>query len=115
MKIEIITTKKKLTKAIVKQLEPATHGDIHHFNNMPKIGYYVRDLGPKFTDRVAVFEGINGWKTLPLLKWTPSRSYKCRIFSGNRFKDYDTQDEADNEADKLNTLYNKCIKNHLIL
>lgn len=60
MEIEIITTKKKLSKSIVKQLEPAKFHDIQQPNTMPTIGCYVRDLGAKYHSRVGLFEGING-------------------------------------------------------
>ncbi|CAL9956528.1 hypothetical protein VPHK71_0020 [Vibrio phage K71] len=89
MEIEVIATKKKLSKSVIKQLETAVIPDIRHFNNMPTIGYYVRDLGVKYQDRVAIFEGINRWVILELIDWRESQ-YADRAVCKNRYLDFKT-------------------------
>lgn len=121
MEIEVITTKKKLSKAVIKQLEPATIHDINHFNSMPTIGYYVRDLGAKFPPRVALFEGINGWKIIGLRDWEPvgTNRIECSArdmgMRGISVKTIGEQFNRDEYLSSYNHMKKSCLKNHLII
>ncbi len=114
MEIEIITTKKKLSKSVIKQLETAKLTDIAHFNSMPTIGYYVRDLGAKYQPRVAIFEGINRWVILELVDWRESQ-YGDRAVCKNRYLDFKTVAMRDQFLIEYNKLKDSCLKNHLVI
>ena len=114
MEIEVITTKRKLTKSIVKQLNTATINDIKHFNSMPTIGFYVRDLGAKYQPRVAIFEGINRWVILEIIDWRESQ-YGDRAVCKNRYLDFKTVKERDSFLIEYDNLKKSCLKNHLII
>lgn len=121
MNIEIITTKKKISKSIIRQLEPASINDINHFNSMPTIGYYVRDLGAKFPPKVALFEGINGWKIIGLRDWKPAGSNRIECNArdmgvrGTSVKTIGEQIDRDDYLDAYNEMKKSCLKNHLII
>lgn len=121
MEIEVITTKKKISKSIIKQLEPASIYDIKHFNSMPTIGYYVRDLGSKFPPRVAVFEGINGWKIVGLRDWHSSGETRMECSArdiglrGVSVKIFNSQPDRDDYLSAYNDMKKSCLKNHLII
>ena len=122
MDIEIITTKKKISKSIIKQLDPATLGDMQHFNSMPNTGFYVRDLGPKYSPVVLLFEGIIGWKIIECRSWKSSASRSAveasckeigkRGCSVNQFSSIEIRDIWLTEYNKLK---DSCLKNHLII
>lgn len=120
MEIEVITTKKKLSKATVKQLEKPTIGDLNQVFAVHKIGYYVRDLGKGYADRVALFQGINGWRCISIRDWSAvkdrpfvtAKAISGRGFSIKKFDDYKSRDLW---LDAYNKMKNLCLKNHLIL
>lgn len=119
MEIEVITTKKKLTKAIVKQLEPATDAQIEIFNNSNEIchGFYVRGLGKGFTERIGLFQSTSGsWVIFGIRQWELSKSSKKRaVANANRFIDFETEAKASRFVDVMNSVGDRCLKNHLIL
>ena len=121
MEIEVITTKKKLSKAVVKQLEVASVHDMHHCFNVIKRAFFVRGLGSKYTDNTDLFEGINGWKVMPLLDWkelsesmltASARPYRRR---GCMTKRFETAESRDKWIKDYNNLKSLALKNHLIL
>lgn len=121
MEIEVLTTKKKLSKSIIKQLEPANLNDIKHFNSQPTNGFYIRDLGAKSPPRVALFEGINGWKAIGLRDWKASGdnrlecSAKDMGMRGVSVKTMDNKDCRDNYLSEYNKMKSMCLKNHLFI
>lgn len=114
LELEIITTKKKISKSIIKQLEPAELSDIKYFNTMSTLGYYVRDLGSKYPERVGLFQGVNGWKIMSLFDWDVS-IYDTRVIFKNRYKDFKDKQERDDWLEEYNKIKKRCLKNHLIL
>lgn len=58
MEIEILTTKKKITKSILAQLEEVTFPEMEIFNSLNAPGYYINT--PK--GRVFLVETHSGWK-----------------------------------------------------
>ena len=119
LEIEIVTTKKKLSKQIVKQLGPASLGDLNHLvNNKVGCGYHIRNLGAGYPPIVFIFKGVNGWVLCERRQWK-KRSNEGRMFyytaKGSvtkKFKDPETCEvyfNAYKNAEKL------CMENHLIL
>ena len=122
MEIEILTTKKKLSKNIIKQLDPATVNDMAYFNSMPTFGYYIRDLGAKYPPVVLLFEGLNGWKIVGCRSWraveyrpcveAPASEIGCR---GTSVRTMESSEYRDNWLREYNNLKESCLKNHLII
>ena len=120
MEIEIITTRKKLTKAIVKQLEPAKLGDLNYVVSTIKRGFYIRGLGKMYAPRVAVFEGINKWCIISIRDWkpvgsTPRAESPSLSGRGVSVKSFDSVELRDMWLDAYNEMKSLCTKNHLIL
>lgn len=61
MKIEILTTKKKITKSILAQLNEIAFFEMEIFNSLNIPGYYINT--PK--GKVFLVETHSGWKKLP--------------------------------------------------
>lgn len=118
MQIEVLTTKKKLTKSMVKQLKNADLKDMQHFLDSENDGYYIKDLGPKYTNKVAIFKGVNEWCMLDCRNWEVSVNEK-KIYS--TFKGYSRQMEFETNTQRnkwigtYNEVVANCSKNHLIL
>jgi len=123
MEIEILTTKKKLTKSIIKQLKPATIADMRHatsFDKSVNIGYHVRGLSGGTAMKVGLFMGINEWCAIDLLEWKSSstmtsisaRNPKGR---GEFIRRYETKCERDSFMCAYSLIKDLCNKNHLIL
>ena len=120
VEIEVITTKKKLTKAVIKQLEPAKIGDMTQVASVSKIGYYVRDLGKGYSPRVAVFQGINNWCAISMRQWEtvgdrPILQAKAIGGRGFSVKEFSTIELRDAWLSAYNDMKEICSKNHLIL
>lgn len=103
MNIEILTTKRKLTKSILSQLESVTFSNMETFNSLNSPGYYINT--PK--GRVFLVETHSGWRKL--IEMTPeeyervsSRSVSSRSIMNN------------NPISVYNKFIRKC-KNHLII
>ena len=60
MEIEILTTKRKLTKGILNQLHKVSLLDMEQFNSTDKCGYYINDNNSK----IFLVETHNGWRKL---------------------------------------------------
>lgn len=122
MNIEILTTKKKVTKAMVKQFEPAKPYDLNFLLSNTKIAFYVRDLGPKFSARVGMFESINGWRRFTILDWHTT-TVDCRLSAsavpfgsrGTISKSFETKEQCIEWLDTYNKAKSLALKNHLIL
>ena len=120
MEIEVITTTKKVTKSVIKQLEWAKLHDITHFINMKTDGFYVRDLGPKYSKRVLLFQGINSWVVCMERDWevcsynhSKLKAYVSR--NSSTIKEFNNQMECEVYLNAYNELRKRCLKNHLIL
>ncbi len=115
MEIEVITTRKKLSKQVVKQLEKATLSDMVMFNDGVEAGYYIRDLGKGFQERVALFKGVNDkWVTLGMpLSDTIVTSLDYVSIGGVKF--LVGSDNKNLFIDEFCKLRKRCYKNHLIL
>lgn len=119
IEIEVVTTRKKLTKLIVKQLKPASIGDMLQTVNVNHEGYYVRDLGNGYPPNVAILKGINEWCILGLRDWTPSGdleiSAKPLKGRGTSYRKFKTTGERDAWIEAYNKAKELCLKVHLIL
>lgn len=119
MEIEIITTKRKLSKSVVKQLELATVADMTALSGTDRAGYYVRDIGASYPSRVGVFAGVNGWVILPIRDWKAcgkSRA-ECKALKGFgvSVREFSSTKERDSWLSSYDAAKEKCLKNHLIL
>lgn len=120
MNIEILTTKKKLSKSIIKQLDPATNFDIGQIVNVGKIGFYVRGIGVGGALRTGLFETNCKWVTLPLLEWIGqdgSKRLTCKNEGGNGcfIKDFESVECRDKWLHLYSQAKALCEKNHLFL
>lgn len=122
MEIEILTTKKKLSKNIIKQLNPAKIYDITYFNSVKSNGYYVRDLGAKYPPVVLLFESITGWRIIDCRGWKPvsdtprlEASAKEIGTRGVSVKTMNSVKDRDIWIKEYNKLKESCLKNHLII
>lgn len=122
MEIEILTTKKKISKSIIQQLDPAKLFDMEHLNNINGIGYYVRNLGAKYPPVVMIFEGINGWKIIGCRGWRSVDYRPCVEASASEIGSRGTSvlnmynfEIRDKWIDAYNKTKEICLKNHLIL
>lgn len=120
MKIEILTTKKKLSKSIVKQLDPATEFDLGQIINVGKVGFYVRDIGIGGAKRTGLFETNCKWVSLPLLDWKASGkdtriTARNECGSGCFINNFNTLEQRDRWLSTYNEAKSLCEKNHLML
>ena len=116
MEIELLTTKKKLTKAIIRQLEHGTTGDIQSFISRNYIGFYVRDMGKGHTERLGLFEGTTGaWKKLNIYSWRKDTCGFGLNCYGNRLKSFKNIKDRDEWLEDYNKATNRMLKNHVII
>ena len=99
MNIEVLTTKKKITKSILSQLESVTFPEMAIFNSLNIPGYYINT--PK--GKVFLVETHSGWKKLPEVT---SSGYQLMSTHSAHIKN--------NSLKTYNTFVKKC-KNHLII
>ena len=99
MEIEILTTKKKLTKGILNQLEKVTFHDMEVFNSLNSPGYYINT--PK--GKVFLVETHSGWRKLIEMS---SEEYRLISTHSSHIRN--------NSLQIYNTFIKKC-KNHLII
>ncbi len=81
MEIEVVTTKKKLTKSIIDQLLLPTHEDLAIVTLYPErvLGYVVIK-----GEKIALIKGVDDWKKMNIqYQWKASSNSEC--ISGNRF------------------------------
>ena len=74
MKIEIVTTKRKLTKSVVKQMQAATHLKIKDAVDSAGVGMvigYVTDCH-KLAEKLAIIHHIDDYYTVPMHHWVKS-------------------------------------------
>ena len=121
MEIEILTTKKKLTKSIIKQLKPATASQIELFVNIPSLkGYHVRGLGSSYDDNVGLFQAGNGdWVLMGIRDWYISKS-ETKVYARlkgkwSSEKEFGTKEERDSWLKIYNEAKSRMMKNHLII
>ena len=120
MQIEILTTKKKLSKSIVKQFKPASLGDLNQLVNVVKIGYHVRDLGKGYPSKVYIFEGINGWCIIwcrPWKKVSDRPFLECKSINGrgSSVKRFNDEPSCVSWLNSYNAAAELCDKNHLFI
>ncbi len=120
MEIEIITTKKKLSKSIIKQLKPASLGDLNHLVNVVKIGYHFRGLGNGYPAKVYVFMGINEWCFFGCRPWgkVPDRPIlECKSLTGvgTTIKKFGDEENCVSWLNAYNDAAKLCDKNHLFI
>tara|TARA_R110000803_G_C11989465_1_gene321812 strand:- start:28462 stop:28824 length:363 start_codon:yes stop_codon:yes gene_type:complete len=120
MKIEILTTKKKLTKAIIKQLKPATDAQKYIFTTLPVIGYHVRGMGKGFSENLGLFESGSGeWVVVNLYPFEASldafKVYAQLPRGWSASKTFDTTGQRNEWLETFSAVKLKCMKNHLII
>ena len=99
MEIEILTTKRKITKSILSQLELVSFPEMAIFNSLNIPGYYINT--PK--GKVFLVETNTGWKKLPEVT---SSEYQLMSTHSAHIRN--------NSLKTYNTFVRKC-KNHLII
>ena len=122
MNIEILTTKKKLTKSIIKQLKPATFSDMRHaisFDRSICVGYHIRGL-PGPSNKIGLFMGVNEWCVFDILDWKKCKTMTAISASnpkgeGDFIRRYETKEELDMFISTYDKIKDLCNKNHLIL
>ena len=113
MQIEIITTKKKLTKSLVKQMQTANQLQIKNAIDPRGTGNllgYVTDCHKQVL-KMAIIHHINDYYTIPIYAWKKSNGGKSvyvtvgfgskRATRSINFKSEDETDEFMNMMDKL--------------
>ena len=118
MEIEILTTKRKLTKLIIKQLEPATSGDMQAFtDSSANLGFYVMDIGKGYTQRVGLLQGTGGiWKSLQIRNW--ARDGDCcmiRVANYGLARSFGSEEIRDKWLESYNETKKKLLQNHVII
>ena len=103
MEIEILTTKKKITKGILDQLEKVSFLDMEIFNSLNSPGYYINT--PK--GRVFLVETHSGWRKL--IEMTPEEYERVRTRSVN------SRSVMNNTPISVYNKFIKKCKNHLII
>ena len=113
LEIEVISTKKKLTKAVIKQLEPANVFDMEN-KDIDTCAYYIRGMGKGYAAKVGLFKSRAGWRTINLNNCKPSS--KVGVYIGNgmtvQYADEETRDRWLTAYDNIKRM---CLKNHLII
>ena len=91
MEIELITTKKKLSKSIIKQMNEASIDDMEHAVKKGKSMFYVNDVYPKDSVSVGIIFGANGWRRLMLRDWRLPKlsSEDASVYCRNRERRFD--------------------------
>ena len=123
MDIEILTTKKKLSKSLVKQLNIATLGDLRHVHSTTKVGYYIRDLGKGSPANVMLFEGIYQWVRVGVRSWEKSNTRDTEIYApaselgdrGTSVKSFSCKGSRDSWIEAYDAAKKICLKNHLFI
>lgn len=115
MDIEILTTKKKLTKSVVAQLEEATLGDLEHALHVGKIGYYVKGLHGYKNARTGLIRGIVTWKVFPLNAWEKHGDKSIRLSPYQPSESFSSTEVRDKFFEVYHAVGKLCLKNHLIL
>ncbi len=117
MEIELVTTKKKITKSIVKQLNLATIADFNFIASTNTKGFYVRDIGKNYGDNVGIFNGVNGYVRFNILNWEKysTNGKNFRVSVKNMTKNFNSEEEADLWISSYNIAKEKCLSNHVII
>lgn len=119
MNIEVITTKKKISKSVIRQLEPAGIASMNLFLSISgSRAYYVTDMGPKFPVRVGIFKDFFGnWVRFNASEWKESSCNKKRALmkGGNRLIDFESEKEMRDWVNTKNKMCKLALKNHLII
>lgn len=119
MEIEVITTKKRLTKSVVKQLNTATEDDFNHLVNVTKKGFYIIGLGKGYSYKTALFYGLNRWCTLSIRDWRSVIDRpELNASTGGKWttvKSFSSIPNRDSWFYAYNDVVKLCLKNHLII
>lgn len=114
MEIEIITTKKKLTKSIVNQFRRANSSDIEYLLNGKDDGYHIINLGAKYTEKTGIFKSNDEWVKLSLLKVEQNRFRNIRYTAElGRLLGFDFTNKT--LLEKYDQAKDKLLKNHLFI
>lgn len=93
MEIEVVTTKKKLSLALVKQMLPATLDDLAMVELYPDrvLGYVVIK-----NEKIALLKGVDDWKQLNISHdWIAAKHSAVECVSRNRFVRFENSDQRD--------------------
>lgn len=119
MEIEILTTKKKISKSLIKQFKPASLLDLETIISSPNSGYFVRNLSKDLAPEVAVFQGANDqWCRISIREWKRyDRKLQAKALTGRgqTVKDMGSAQSAENWLMVYAKAMEKCKKNHLYI
>ena len=113
MEIEIITTKRKLTQSIIKQMPFASLEELRNCSNVPELVYgYVVCGKAEF----ALLKGMKGAVKSSLLKWKrPGNANSTTLYSGNYTRTFNTTGEMEAELNIRNTVYEIARQTHIYI
>ena len=104
LEIEVVSTKKKLTKSIIAQLLIASNNDLNAAISNPNriLGYVVIN-----SQKWAIIQGILDWKKLHIdYDWRASQFNPCEAFSNKCYKRFETVEQRDEFVE----LYKQVVK-----
>ena len=124
MQIEIVTTKKKLTKSLVKQMMSASHWRIKDALNPSgsgKVIGYLTDCH-KGANKLAIIHHTSDYYTVPMYLWRASEAFggkrltaKCDNTKGSVICDCDSKEQADDILDVFKKLRHAIVRQHIYL
>jgi len=118
MKIEIITTKRKLTKSLVKQMHNANFTHICQaadIGSVTEILGYVTDC-EKSGVNLAIIHHINDYYTIPMYEWSISSVNDKRVCAkGNREVSFNNSEDAFTLIESMKKIRHSLVGRHIYL
>lgn len=113
MEIEILTTKKKLSKSLINQFPHADQHDLHMaLLNPNRIFGFVMLNNEKF----AIMQGVRDYKKLSIEhNWKASISNEFECYSSNRYKIFENKEHRDLFLEQYHQIVKIALDNHIYL
>lgn len=125
MEIEIVTTKKKLTKSIVSQFRSAEVKDFIYCINKDEKCFYIIGLGSRFTEKTGIFKSFNEWVKFPIFNFELSEAlFTSRTYDqlmSRHIKLFEITESGHTRIDQkplirpYNEVRKRCLENHLFI
>lgn len=106
MEIEIVTTKKKLTKSLIEQMPVAS---IHVMTSAKVLGYYI----DKKHGKIAIMSYLGEYYTRAL--GYKNGSNECCVYRKNTLLTFDTPLERDTWMEAYEPMQEKALKTHIYI
>ena len=120
MQIEIITTKKKLTKSLVSQMLVASSYTISLALEQNNVLGYVTGCHEQ-TSEIALIKGVNDYYAVPMYAWKPSGDNEAYVVVGHgkkrgtKTKAFDSKEKRDEFLADMKRLAFVMRGNHIYL